>query len=319
MAADFLFLIELSLKLLLIHNIRVAYVQRICTLVAGTGPFFHDLEKKELLALFFFNIMLDLTGVLSNIGAMADNHKISMSTTNVGLLKNEAETERLAAIGKFTAKIAHELNNPLDGILRYINLACRSVEVNNPDKLNEYLNNSRQGVLRMVKIVRELLEFSRCRYLPIEEPVPSEQIIEEAIKTCTGRIDTPPVQIVRDFAQGVPKFPAINLFQVFCNLIKNAFDSMPNGGVLEISTKAQTNGDISIEFSDTGHGFDPADKDALFEPFFTTKTQGKGTGLGLAICRDLVARHGGHVTASNRAEGGSVFIVHLPKPVGTIE
>jgi signal transduction histidine kinase len=164
----------------------------------------------------------------------------------------------------------------------------------------------------MVKIVRELLEFSRCRYLPTDEPVAIEQIIEDAIKTCTGRSDAPPVQIVRDFAPEMPKYPAVNLFQVFCNLIMNAFDSMPNGGVLEISTKAETNGDITIEFSDTGQGFDPANKDALFEPFFTTKTQGRGTGLGLAICKDLVARHGGHITAENRAEGGSMFVIHLP-------
>jgi signal transduction histidine kinase len=268
--------------------------------------------------LFFFNIVLDFTSVLSNISVMADN-KTSRSTTQIGLLKNEAEMERLAAIGKFTAKIAHELNNPLDGILRYINLARRSAELDNPDKLNEYLNNSRHGILRMVKIVGELLEFSRCRYLPTEEPVPLEQIIEDAIKTCTGRSDTPPVQIVRNFAQLLPKLPAVNLFQIFCNLIRNAFDSMPDGGVLEISAKAESNRDIAIEFSDTGHGFDPADKEMLFEPFFTTKTQDKGTGLGLAICKDLVARHSGYITAENRLEGGSVFTIHLPKPIEAVE
>jgi signal transduction histidine kinase len=245
---------------------------------------------------------------------MADNTEAVRSATQTSLLKSEAETERLAAIGKFTAKIAHELNNPLDGILRYINLACRSVELDNTEKLNEYLGQSRQGILRMVKIVRELLEFSRSHYLPAEEPVPIEQIIEDAIKTCTGRSDAPPVQIVRDFAQDLPKFPAANLFQVFCNLIKNALDSMPDGGILEITTAAESNGDTLIEFSDTGYGFDLADTDALFEPFFTTKAQGRGTGLGLAICKDLMARHGGYISAANRAEAGSVFTVHLPRP-----
>jgi len=268
--------------------------------------------------LFFRNIKLDLALIVSSICVMVDSEAIR-STTQMSLLKSEAETERLAAIGKFTAKIAHELNNPLDGILRYINLSCRSVELNNTEKLNEYLNSSRQGILRMVKIVRELLEFSRCRYLPTEEPVRIDQIIEDAIKTCTGRSDTPPVQIVRDFAQELPKYPATNLFQIFCNLIKNAFDSMGDGGTLEISTTTKSNGDIAIEFRDMGHGFDPADKEALFEPFFTTKTQGGGTGLGLAICKDLVARHGGHITATNRAEGGSMFTIHLPRPVEAIK
>jgi signal transduction histidine kinase len=264
--------------------------------------------------LFFCNIRLDLTRVVGTICVMADNKEAVRSATQTNLLKSEAETERLAAIGKFTAKIAHELNNPLDGILRYINLASRSVELDNAEKLNEYLGQSRQGILRMVKIVRELLEFSRSHYLPVEEPAPIEQIIEDAIKTCTSRGDTPPVQIARDFSSGLPKFPAVNLFQVFCNLIKNALDSMPDGGTLEITTTAESNGGILIEFRDTGHGFDPADTDALFEPFFTTKTQGRGTGLGLAICKDLVARHGGYISAANRAEAGSVFTVHLPIP-----
>jgi two-component system sensor histidine kinase AtoS len=246
---------------------------------------------------------------------MADNNEAVRSAVQTSSLKSEAETERLAAIGKFTAKIAHELNNPLDGILRYINLASRSVELDNPDKLNEYLMQSRQGVLRMVKIVRELLEFSRSHYLPVEEAVPIQQIIEDAIKACTGGSDAPKIQIVRDFAHDLPRFPAVNLFQVFCNLIKNALDSMADGGKLEIVAAVDSNGDVSVEFRDSGHGFDPADAEALFEPFFTTKTQNKGTGLGLAICRDLVARHGGHITAANRDVAGSVFTVYLPRPV----
>lgn len=296
----------------------MVHIQHGSAYLSHTSSFFQYVRQNSFYVLFFFNIALDLASVLSNIFFMADDNK-STKSTKVDVLKDEAETERLAALGKFTAKIAHELNNPLDGILRYINLACRSAESNSQDKLNEYLSNSRQGVLRMVNIVRELLEFSRCRYLPTEEPVPIEQIVEDAIKNCTGANDTPPVKIVRDFSENMPKYPATNLFQIFCNLIRNAFDSMPSGGVLEISTKTGTNGDITIEFRDAGHGFNPADKDVLFEPFFTTKTQGKGTGLGLAICKDLITRHGGDITAANRVHGGSVFTVHLPKPVSTIE
>ncbi|MFA5422613.1 MAG: HAMP domain-containing sensor histidine kinase [Phycisphaerae bacterium] len=243
---------------------------------------------------------------------MADKSGSDRSMRQNGLLKNQAETERLAAIGKFTAKIAHELNNPLDGILRYINLASRSVETDNTDKLNEYLSNSRQGILRMVKVVRELLEFSRCHYLPTEESLPLEYIIDDAIKTCKSDVSS--VEIKIQFASDLPRYPAGNLFQVFCNLIKNAIDSMPDGGRLEIAGMVETTGDTVIEFRDTGYGFDPEDVDTIFEPFFTTKTQGKGTGLGLAICKDLVARHGGHITAANHPDGGSVFSVHLPKP-----
>ena len=224
-----------------------------------------------------------------------------------------AELERLAALGRFTAKIAHELNNPLDGILRYINLADRSVELGNTEKLAEYLDQSRNGLLRMVQIVSELLEFSRSRYTPVDEPASIEQVIEEAIKSTCGRADSPQVEIIRNFAAGLPKVHAVNLFQVFCNLIKNALDSMPGGGTLEITTTIERSGDIVIEFHDIGCGFDPANSEAIFEPFFTTKTLGRGTGLGLAICKDLMARYGGHVSAENHPDRGSIFTVYLPK------
>jgi len=245
---------------------------------------------------------------------MPVNSDVAGSATQTSLLRSEAETERLAALGKFTAKVAHELNNPLDGILRYISLASRSVESGNPQKLNEYLAHSQRGILRMVKIVRELLEFSRCHYLPVEEAVALEQIIDDAIKACAAKDQTPAVQITRQFEQDLPKFPAANLFQVFCNLIKNAFEAMPDGGTLEIAVGAESDGNITVEFRDSGCGFDPDLSDMIFEPFFTTKTTGKGTGLGLAICKDLLERHGGRITAHNRPPRGSVFRVVLTAP-----
>ena len=226
---------------------------------------------------------------------------------------SSAELERLAALGRFTVKIAHELNNPLDGILRYINLADRSIELGNTEKLTEYLGQSRSGLLRMVRIVSELLEFSRSRYTPMDEPVAIEQVIEEAIKNTCGRADAPEVEIIRNFTADLPKVRAANLYQVFCNLIKNAMDSMPEGGALEITTTIERSGQIVIELRDSGCGFDPANAEAIFEPFFTTKTQGRGTGLGLAICKDLMARHGGHVSAENHPDRGSIFTVYLPK------
>jgi signal transduction histidine kinase len=165
----------------------------------------------------------------------------------------------------------------------------------------------------MVQIVSELLEFSRSRYTPMDEPVAIEQVIEEAIINTCGRADAPEVEITRNFAPDLPKVRAANLYQVFCNLIKNALDSMPEGGTLEITTTVERSGQIVIELRDSGCGFDPANAEAIFEPFFTTKTQGRGTGLGLAICKDLMARYGGHVSAKNHPDRGSIFTVYLPK------
>jgi len=215
-----------------------------------------------------------------------------------------AEAERLAAVGK-------RLNNPLDGILRYINLTMRIVEKENLEKPKEYLTQCRQGLLRMVQIVGELLEFSRSTYMPLEH-VKIEQIIEDAIKMMQSRAATLGVRISRNYALGLPQIRSGNLFQVFCNLAKNALDAMPDGGELRISTRPAPDNSMVVEFRDTGTGLPIADSQAIFEPFFTTKDQGKGTGLGLAICRDIVEACRGRITAAGAADGGSIFTVYLP-------
>ncbi len=223
-----------------------------------------------------------------------------------------ANMERLATIGKLASKVAHELNNPMDGILRYINLALRSIEQQNLEKPKEYLLQCRQGLMRMVQIVSELLEFSRSTYTTSEEHVKIEQIIEDAIKTMDVKAEGSGIRIIRNYRPDVPQVRSGNLFQVFCNLIKNAMDAMPNGGELHISTRVTADNTAIIEFRDTGTGFAPEDAEAVFEPFFTTKEKHGGTGLGLAICKDIISKYHGRITAENAPQGGSIFTVHLP-------
>jgi signal transduction histidine kinase len=229
-------------------------------------------------------------------------------TEKVHLQKELAGAERLATIGKLVCEVAHELNNPLDGILRYINLTTRIVEQENLEKPREYLNRCREGLMRMVQIVSELLEFSRGSHKPLEY-VQIEQIIEDAIKTIEAKSEVSNVKVYRNYTSGIPRVRGGNLFQVFCNLIKNAYEAMPGGGQLQIWTYTSS-GNVTVEFRDTGGGFPSEKAEMLFEPFFTTKE--KGTGLGLAICRDIVERYNGWITAANAAEGGSIFTVYLP-------
>ena len=232
-------------------------------------------------------------------------------TERVNVQRKLANAERLAAVGKHASKVAHELNNPLDGILRYINLAMRIVEQENLAKPKEYLTQCRQGLMRMVQIVSELLEFSRSTYTPLEY-VKVEQIIEDAVKTMESRAEAADISIVRNYTFGMPQVRSGNLFQVFCNLAKNALDAMPNGGELRISTSLAADDTIMIELRDTGAGLPPESTEAIFEPFFTTKEGGKGTGLGLAICRDIVESYHGRITAQNAPDGGSIFSVYVP-------
>ena len=238
-------------------------------------------------------------------------------TERVNVQRRLANAERLAAVGKHASKVAHELNNPLDGILRYINLAMRIVEKENLTKPKEYLTQCRQGLMRMVQIVSELLEFSRSTYTPLEY-VKVEQIIEDAVKTMESRAEAADISIVRNYTFGLPQVRSGNLFQVFCNLAKNALDAMPNGGELRISTSPASDDTIVAELRDTGTGFPPESTETIFEPFFTTKEGGKGTGLGLAICRDIVESYHGRITGQNAPDGGSIFTVYLPVAGGSI-
>jgi len=248
------------------------------------------------------------TGTAIHIGGIITIEDV---TETVNIERKLANTERLAAVGKHASKVAHELNNPLDGILRYINLAMRIVEQENLEKPREYLTQCRQGLMRMVQIVSELLEFSRRTYTPLEY-VKIEQIIEDALKTIESKAESAGISIIRNYTFGLPQIRSGNLFQVFCNLAKNALDSMPNGGELRITTSLTPDNTIAAELRDTGTGFPPEIKDDIFEPFFTTKEGGKGTGLGLAICRDIVESYHGQITAQNAPNGGSIFTVYLP-------
>jgi signal transduction histidine kinase len=232
-------------------------------------------------------------------------------TETVNIQRELANAERLAAVGMHASKVAHELNNPLDGILRYINLAMRIVERENLEKPKEYLTQCRQGALRMVSIVSELLEFSRSTYTPLAYDK-IQHIIEDALKTMESRAGAMNIRVTRNYTPGMPRIRSGNLFQVFCNLAKNALDAMPDGGELIISTRSTADDTIVVEFSDSGTGLPPEGAQAIFQPFYTTKNKGRGTGLGLAICKDIIESYRGRITAENAPEGGSIFTVYLP-------
>ncbi len=240
-------------------------------------------------------------------------------TEKANVQKQLANTERLAALGKLASKVAHELNNPIDGIMRYINLAKRVISEEGLSKPIEYLEHAGEGLKRMVQIITELLEFSRSRYSTLED-TPLDKIIDDAIKFVEPKAAAAGVEIERQYQTPGPKVRSGNLFQVFCNLLKNAVEAMPDGGKVTISCGISDDNMGStgspqvavIKFRDTGPGFEPANSEAIFEPFFTTKASGKGTGLGLAICRDIIEKYGGKITAQNAPDIGSIFAVHLP-------
>ena len=230
-------------------------------------------------------------------------------TEKINMQRKLSQAERFAAIGKVAGKVAHELNNPLDGILRYINLALRSIEARQEEKTIQYLDQSKQGLMRMTNIVRELLEFSRSSYLT-SVSAPAQKIVDEAVKTISPCAASVKINIIKDDPVAAGAMIDGNLFQVFCNLIKNAFDAMDSEGKLDIIIGSNDK-TLSISFADTGPGFEEEIAEEIFKPFFTTKSLGNGTGLGLAICRDIVEKHKGAITAAN-TDTGCKFTVSLP-------
>jgi len=161
----------------------------------------------------------------------------------------------------------------------------------------------------MTEIIRELVEFSRSAYTAFDD-AGINTVVDEAVKVMSDQAVRNDVSIVCTLQEDMPAIRGPHLFQVFCNLIKNAIDAMPAGGTLTVTTRT-VGKEVVIRFEDTGVGL-PEETDHIFEPFFTTKEPGKGTGLGLAVCKDIIEKYNGKIVPEPRAGGGSIFSILLP-------
>jgi signal transduction histidine kinase len=226
---------------------------------------------------------------------------------NASLERSLETHERLAMIGKLAAGVAHELNNPLDGVLRFVNLAVDGLPKDSQQI--PYLLEARRGLRRMADIVRDLLQFSRNANVDASHE-DAERLAKDAVLQVVAGVQHRRVETKFDFPPvGVP-LPR-GMFQVFGNLAKNAVDAMPQGGTLSVSARL-ANGRVRIDVSDTGTGIPEEIRDRIFEPFFTTKEVGKGTGLGLPICQRIVERLGGTLTIETEVGRGTSVAVDLP-------
>jgi len=221
-----------------------------------------------------------------------------------------ATTERMAAVGKLASKVAHELNNPLDGILRFLGLAERAAEDGDAGKGREYIRKARDGVRRMGRIVSELLDYSRAAGRRIEW-LPIGAAVEQALEAMAPHLEAAAVTVVCDLNVGDRCRVPGEMFQVICNLIKNAVDAMPSGGRLTVTAACADGCDV-LTVADTGDGVPPDVLAKAFDAFFTTKNARSGTGLGLSICRDIVSRAGGTISLANADGGGALVTLTLP-------
>ncbi len=230
-------------------------------------------------------------------------------TRDVSMENRLAASERLAAVGKLAAKVAHELNNPLDGILRYLGLAVRVLKDTPDQRAVGYVESARGGLMRMVRIISELLEFSRSTVAASSDGT-LRAAMEDAITSLSGKAQERGVALELEIADNVPEMESSSLYQVFTNLIKNAIEAQPQGGRVQVRAVC-IDGAVDISVADDGPGLSHEALDHIFEPFFSTKEAGQGTGLGLAICKELVEKQGGTLLARNRATGGAEFVVRI--------
>ena len=236
-----------------------------------------------------------------------------LSRGNRNLRRQLDISEKLAMIGRLASGVAHELNNPLDGVRRYVRLTQEGLEAEESD-LYEYLDRAMNGLGRMTSIVRQLLTFSRN--VVIENEFENlRTMLEEVVRTLAPSGGAGPSIDLENPYIDVPVQRA--LFQVFVNLIKNSLDAVePHGarGLVKVSVQREEE-NIHVSVSDNGIGVAPDDLRRVFEPFFTTKEVGRGTGLGLPISARIVERCGG--TIRIESEQGKGTTVHVTLPVGT--
>ena len=221
------------------------------------------------------------------------------------------QAERLAAMGRLTSRIAHEINNPLYGIINTLELL--KTEIPETSKRRELLDMSHSEVVRLSIMVKNMLTFSR----PEEETkkeVDMNQFLQGILMFLEKQLQECDVRLSVDFDQPLPLVNVSpgQMRQVVLNVVKNAMEAMPHGGVLTVTTKARDHA-VEICIQDTGVGMTEEVKGKIFDAFFTTKDSVvKGVGLGLSVCYGIVRDQGGEISVESAPGKGSCFTISLP-------
>ena len=226
------------------------------------------------------------------------------------------QAEKLSAIGQLVAGVAHELNNPLTGVMGFSQLLLDTDISGNVRRDVERIS-SEAG--RAAKIVQNLLSFARKRE-PEATPVDLNQVVKSTVEVKAYDLRTSSVAVKTDLAADLPLILAdtSQMQTVLLNLVGNAQDAMGHpggGGMLQISTR-QVGDTVRVTVADNGPGIRPEHVGKVFDPFFTTKDVGEGTGLGLSICHGIVTAHDGRIWAESELGQGAAFYVEMPMAAG---
>jgi two-component system NtrC family sensor kinase len=220
------------------------------------------------------------------------------------------QSEKLAAMGRLTSQIAHELNNPIYGIMNTLELL--KTEIPTESKRRKILEMSLSETQRLSEMLRNMLSISK----PEEEarrPIDVNELLQGIILFLDKQMREANIDIEMRFEGKVPKVMGSNnqLRQVFLNIIRNAKEAMPQGGILHVETLEEDTR-VIVHIKDTGTGIPDEIRNKIFEAFFTTKHEVKGVGLGLSVCYGIIKDHGGEIRVESEEGRGSTFSIILP-------
>lgn len=248
---------------------------------------------------------------IATVGSFVDlRERLEMERALRRTQEQLLQSEKLAAMGRLTSQIAHELNNPLYGIMNTLELL--KTEVAPQSKRRKILEMALSETVRLSDLLRKMLSFSK----PDQEqrqPVDINTVIDEILLLHEKQLRENDIQMVARFADGLDQVNASKdqLRQVFLNMVANARDAMANGGTLTVSTSGDGE-NVIIEITDTGTGIKEEYMDKIFDSFFTTKGEVKGVGLGLSVCYGFIKDHGGDIIVKSEVGAGTTFVITLP-------
>ncbi len=219
-------------------------------------------------------------------------------------------SESMAAVGRLSSQVAHEINNPLTALLGYLERI--KTKVRNDPKAAEAAERVERAAHRIRDLARGLLSLARASRMEMG-PVRLPALLDESRKMLEPDLEKHGVRVEWKVPGSLPEIRGSgeHLLQAFSNMLINARQAMASGGMLTVEAAA-SDGEVRVSVADTGVGIPPENMQRIFEPFFTTKAKGEGTGLGLSICQSVVAQHGGRIEVASEVGRGSTFTVILP-------
>jgi two-component system NtrC family sensor kinase len=248
---------------------------------------------------------------IATVGSFVDlRERLEMERALRRTQEQLLQSEKLAAMGRLTSQIAHELNNPLYGIMNTLELL--KTEVSPQSKRRKILEMALSETVRLSDLLRKMLSFSK----PDQEqrqPVDINTVIDEILLLHEKQLRENDIKIASTFSEEIGRVNASKnqLRQVFLNIVANARDAMANGGTLTVTTCGDGE-NVVIEITDTGTGIKEEHLDKIFDSFFTTKGEVKGVGLGLSVCYGFIKDHGGDIVVKSQEDTGTTFVITLP-------